>query len=94
MKAKLEFDAARQQMTMNAKLEFEAARQQKMKAKLEFEAARQQKLLQFQELPVSVPPLGGDAGWTEAELQKMDNRTIVKVIVLSSAFAFFAPTHS
>jgi hypothetical protein len=48
---------------MKTKLEFEAARQQKMmNAKLEFEAARQQKLLQFQEPPVSVPPLSGDAG--------------------------------
>jgi len=56
---------------------------------LEFEAARQQKLPQIQEPPVSVPPLGGDAGWTQAELQKMDNKTIVKVIVLSSAFAHF-----
>ena len=68
---------------------------QKMKAMLEFEAARQQKLPQFQEPPVSVPPLGGDAGWTEAELQKMDNKTIVKVIALSSAFApFLLFTHS
>jgi hypothetical protein len=92
MKAKLEFEAARQQKIL--KVEYEAKMQQKMKAMLEFEAARQQKLPQLQEPPVSVPPLGGDAGWTEAELQKMDNRSIVKVIVLSSAFAFFAPAHS
>jgi hypothetical protein len=92
IKAKLEFEAARQQKIL--KVECEAKMHQKMKAMLEFEAARQQKLPQFQEPPVSVPPLGGDAGWTEAELQKMDNRTIVKVIVLSSAFAFFAPAHS
>ena len=51
--------------------------QKKMKAMAEFYAARQQKLPQFQKPPVSVPPLGGDAGWTEAELQKMDNKTIV-----------------
>jgi hypothetical protein len=82
MKAKLEFEAARQQKML--KIECEAKMQQKMKAMLEamleFEAARQQKLPQFQEPPVSVPPLGGDAGWTEAKLQKMDNKTIVKVI--------------
>jgi hypothetical protein len=93
MKAKLEFEAARQQKMM--KVEYEAKMQQKMKAMLEFEAARQQKLPQFQEPPVLVPPLGGDAGWTEAELQKMDNKTIVKVIALSLAFApFLLLTHS
>jgi hypothetical protein len=58
-----------------------------MKAKLEFKAARQQKMKAKLEF-------GGDAGWTKAELQKMDDRTIVKVIVLSSAFAFFAPTNA
>jgi hypothetical protein len=110
MKAKLEFEAARQQKmlkveyeakmqqkmkAMGLELDFEAARQQKMKAMLELEAARQQKLPQFQEPPVSVPPLGGDAGWTEAELQMMDNKTIVKVIALSSAFApLLLLTHS
>ena len=88
MKAKLVFEAARQQKIL--KFECEVKMQQKMKAMLEFEAARQQKLPQFQNPPVSVPPLGGDAGWTEqAELQKMDNKTIVKVIALSSAFAPF-----
>jgi len=66
-----------------------------MKAMLEFEATRQQKLPQVQEPPVSVPPLGGDPGWTEAELQKMDNKTILKVIALSSAFTpFLLLTHS
>jgi hypothetical protein len=87
-------EAARQQKMLN--VEYEAKMQQKMKAKLEIEAVRQQKLLQIQEPAVSVPPLGGDAGWTEAELQKMDNKlTIVKVIAVSSAFApFLLFTHS
>ena len=88
MKAKLEFKAklkaARQQKMMQAKLEM----QEKMKAMLEFDAARQQKLPQFQKPPVSVPPLGGDAGWTEAELQKMDNKTIVKVIAVFFSIRF------
>ena len=80
---------------MQAELEYEAKMQQKMKAMLEFEAKMQQKLPQVQEPRVSVPPLGGGAGWTEAELQKMDNKTIVKVIALSSAFApFLLLTHS
>ena len=90
MKAKLEYEAKMQEK----KLMYEARIQEKMKAKLEIEAVRQQKLPQFQKPPVSVPPLGGDAGWTEAELQKMDNKTIVKVIALSSAFApFLLLTH-